>query len=194
MIAAPFCRQYWSIIVIDREWSGQYSPFLRFLKTQMDYALTLLDIFLSKILIENKWWGQVHEAAVACYVWFTRGRGGDGPDIRGRRLLALPSYTSALTSASSTHPSPGALTSAGSTDPPHGALTPTTSLMPGSCQVGPTTPTRRRKVILSTGNNQITRHATHQTVQKHENQRRNISVKTFFHRILHSIHYSVGYM
>ena len=86
-----------------------------------------------------------------------------------------------------------ALTSAGSTDPPHGALTPTTSLMPGSCQVGPTTPTRRRKVILSTGNNQITRHATHQTVQKHENQRRNTSVKTFVHRILHSTNYSVGY-
>ena len=159
-----------------------------------------LGIFISKILIENKWWGQVYEAAVACYVWFTRGRGGDGPDIRGRRLLALPSYTSALTSASSTHPPPGALTSAGSTDPPHGALTsasstdlphgaltPTTSLMPGSCQVGPTTPTRSRKAILSTGNNQITRHATHQTFQKHENQRRNISVKIFFQRILHSI-------
>ena len=173
-----FCNL--SVIVIDREWPGQHSPFLRCLKTQMDYAITWLDIFLSKILIEDKWWGQVYEAAVACYVWFTRGRGGDGPDIRGRRLLALPSYTSALTSASST-------------DPPHGALTPTTSLMPGSCQVGPTTPTRRRKVILSTGNNQITRHATHQTVQKHENQRRNTSVKTFVHRILHSTNYSVGY-
>ena len=85
-----------------------------------------------------------------------------------------PSYTSALNSASSTHPSPGALTSAGSTDPPHGALTPTTSLMPGSCQVGPTAPTRRRKVILSTGNIQITRHATHQTVQKHENHEKGI--------------------
>ena len=160
----------------------------------MDYAKTWLGIFISKILIENKWWGQVYEAAVACYVWFTRGRGGDGPDIRGRRLLALPSYTSALTSASSTHPPHSALTSAGSTDPPHGALTPTTSLMPGSCQVGPTTPTRRRKVILSTGNNQITRHATHQTVQKHKNQEMNIYVKIFFLGILHSISYSVVYM